>query len=131
MGGGSGELFVPYFFCAVRLGKEETEPIPKKRTVKTEKKRNEIIEMRDREIKRRSNREQLQSVWETASQEQNGGTHRVEECLQVGKYIGLCLDAGMVMLEMDQVTFEAAEEIFSHGVVIGIAPAGGSIPNSV
>ena len=50
------------------------------------------------------------------------GTHRVEECLQVGKYIGLCLDAGMVMLEMDQVTFEAAEEIFSHGVVIGIAP---------
>ena len=72
MGGGSGELFVPCFFCAVRLGKEETEPIPKKRTVKTEKKRNEIIEMRDREIKRRRYREQLQSVWETASQEQNG-----------------------------------------------------------
>ena len=50
------------------------------------------------------------------------GTHRVEECLQVGKYIGLCLDAGMVMLEMDQVTFEAAEEIFSHGVVIENIP---------
>lgn len=72
MGGGSGELFVPYFFCAVRLGKEETEPIPKKRTVKTEKKRNEIIEMRDREIKRRRYREKPQSERETASRGQNG-----------------------------------------------------------
>ena len=40
------------------------------------------------------------------------GTHRVVEGLQVGKYVGLSLAAGVVMLEMDQLTFEAAEEIF-------------------
>ena len=47
-------------------------PFPKKRTVKTEKKRNEIVEMRDREIKRRRYREKPQSERETASRGQNG-----------------------------------------------------------
>lgn len=58
------------------------------------------------------------------------GTHRVVEGLQVGKYVGLSLAAGVVMLEMDQLTFEAAEEIFGHGVVVGIAPAGHALADA-
>lgn len=60
---------------AVREGRLDTgpgAPFPKKRTVKTEKKRNEIVEMRDREIKRRRYREKPQSERETASRGQNG-----------------------------------------------------------
>ena len=38
------------------------------------------------------------------------GTHGVEKCLEIGKYINPRLGAGEVLLEMDQVTFEATEK---------------------
>ena len=47
------------------------------------------------------------------------------------KYVGLRLNVGEVLLEMDQLTFETAEEIFGHGVVVGIAPAGHALADTV
>ena len=46
------------------------------------------------------------------------------------KYVGLRLNVGEVLLEMDQLTFETAEEIFGHGVVVGIAPAGHALADT-
>ena len=56
---------------------------------------------------------------------------RVIEGLQVGEYIGLCTGLGGILFEMDQLALETAEEIFYHGVVVGIALAGHALPNSI
>lgn len=56
---------------------------------------------------------------------------RVIEGLQVGEYIGLCTGPGGILFEMDQLALETAEEIFCHGVVVGIALAGHALPNSI
>lgn len=59
------------------------------------------------------------------------GTDGVVESLYVGKYV--CLGAGLcgVVLEVDQLTLEAAEEIFCHGVIAGGALAGHALPDSI
>ena len=58
-------------------------------------------------------------------------TYRVVEGLQIGEYV--CLGAGPcgVVVEMDQLALEAAEEIFCHGVVVRIALAGHALPDSI
>lgn len=48
----------------------------------------------------------------------------VVEGLHIGEYISLGAGPGGVVLEVDQLAFEAAEEIFCHSVVIGITLAG-------
>ena len=52
------------------------------------------------------------------------GTQGVVEALNVGEYVSLRQGTSGVMLEVDQLTFEATEEIFGHGVIVGIAPTG-------
>ena len=41
----------------------------------------------------------------------------------VGKDVGLCLLAGLVILEVDMFTFEGAKETFHRGIVITVASA--------
>ena len=55
----------------------------------------------------------------------------IVECLYVSKYIRLGVGPGGIVLEVDQLALEAAEEIFCHGVVIGIAFAGHALPDSI
>ena len=55
----------------------------------------------------------------------------IVECLYVGEYIRLGAGSGGIVLEMDQLTLEAAEEIFCHGVVVGLALAGHALPDSI
>ena len=59
------------------------------------------------------------------------GTQGIVEALNVGKYVSLRQGTSGVVLEMDQLTFEATEEIFGHGVIIGIAPAGHALSDAV
>ena len=59
------------------------------------------------------------------------GDASIIEALDVGKHVGLRLGAGGVMREMDQLTFKAAEEIFGHGVVVGITPAGHALTDAI
>lgn len=54
----------------------------------------------------------------------------VVEGLQVSEYIILGGGPGGVVLEMNQLAFEAAEEILCHGVVVGIALAGHALLDS-
>ena len=55
----------------------------------------------------------------------------VVEGLYVGEYIRLGAGSGGIVLEVDQLTLEAAEEIFCHGVVVGLALAGHALPDSI
>ena len=58
-------------------------------------------------------------------------TQGVVEALDVCKYVGLGHGTGGVAREVDQLTFQAAEEIFGHGVVVGVAPAGHALADAV
>lgn len=55
----------------------------------------------------------------------------VVEGLQIGEYISLGAGPGGVVLEVDEFALEAAEEIFCHGIVVGIALAGHALPDSI
>ena len=55
----------------------------------------------------------------------------VVEGLHVGEYISLGGGPGGVVLEVDQLALEAAEEILCHGVVVGIALAGHALLDSI
>ena len=55
----------------------------------------------------------------------------IVECLYVSEDIRLGAGPGGIVLEVDQLAFEAAEEIFCHGVVIGIALAGHTLLDSI
>ena len=52
------------------------------------------------------------------------GADGVVKGFEIGKDIVLCSYPCRIMLEVDQLTLEAAEEIFRHGIVVGIAFAG-------
>lgn len=52
------------------------------------------------------------------------GTQRVIKALDIPEDVRLGLSAGGVVVEMDELALEAAEEILSCGVVVGIALAG-------
>ncbi len=58
-------------------------------------------------------------------------TYRVVESLQISKHIVAGRGSGWVLLEVDQLTFETAEEVFSHGVVVRNAPAGHALAYAV
>ena len=49
------------------------------------------------------------------------GTDGIVICFDVGENIRLCLCAGLVMLVVNKLVFEAAEEILGDGIVIRIA----------
>ena len=55
----------------------------------------------------------------------------IVECLYVGEYIRLGTGSGGIVLEVNQLTLETAEEIFCHSVVVGIALAGHALPDSI
>ena len=59
------------------------------------------------------------------------GTQGVVEALNVCKHVSLCFGAGGIVLEVDQLTLETAKEIFSHGIVVGITPAGHALADAV
>ena len=56
---------------------------------------------------------------------------RVVEGFHVGEYVSLGAGPGGVVLEVDQLAFEAAEEIFCHSVVVRITLAGHALPDSI
>ena len=58
-------------------------------------------------------------------------TNGVVKGFEVGKYIVLCSCPCRIVLEVDQLTLEAAEEVLRNGVVIGIAAAGHALPDAV
>lgn len=58
-------------------------------------------------------------------------TDSVVEGLQIGKHIVLSRCSRRVLLDMDQLAFETAEEIFGHGVVVGVTPAGHALADAV
>ena len=55
----------------------------------------------------------------------------IVECLYVSEDIRLGAGPGGIVLEVDQLALEAAEEIFCHGVVVGIALAGHALLDSI
>ena len=59
------------------------------------------------------------------------GADGVVESFEIGKHIVLCSSPGWVVLEMDQLTLEAAEEVLRNGIVIRVAAAGHALPNAV
>ena len=58
-------------------------------------------------------------------------TNGVVKGFEVGKYIVLCCSPCGVVLEVDQFTLEAAEEVLRNGVVIGVTAAGHALPDAV
>ena len=59
------------------------------------------------------------------------GADGVVKGFEIGKDIVLCSCPCRIVLEVDQLTLEAAEEVFRNGVVIGIAAAGHALPDAV
>lgn len=55
----------------------------------------------------------------------------IVEGIHAGEYISLGVGPGGVVVEVDQFSLGAAEEIFCHGVGIGIALAGHARPDSI
>ena len=58
-------------------------------------------------------------------------TYGVVKALNVGKYIILSRGAGRIVRQVDQLTLEAGEEIFGHGIVVRIAPAGHALSDAI
>ena len=59
------------------------------------------------------------------------GADGVVENFEIGKHIVLCSSPGRVVLEVDQLTLEAAEEVLRNGVVIRVAAAGHTLPDAI
>ena len=59
------------------------------------------------------------------------GTDGVVEGFEISKHIVLCCSPCGVVLEVDQLTLEAAEEVLRNGVVIRVAAAGHALPDTV
>ena len=59
------------------------------------------------------------------------GADGVVEGFEIIKHIVLCCSPCGVVLEVDQFTLEAAEEVLRNGVVIRIAAAGHTLPDAV
>ncbi len=51
--------------------------------------------------------------------------------LYIGEYIGLGADPSGIVLEVDKLALETAEEIFRYSVVIGIALVGHALVDSI
>ena len=59
------------------------------------------------------------------------GADGVVENFEIGKHIVLCSSPGRVVLEVDQLTLKAAEEVLRNGVVIRVAAAGHALPDAI
>ena len=55
----------------------------------------------------------------------------VVEGFEIGKDIVLCSCPCRIVLEVDQFTLEAAEEVLRNGVVIRVAAAGHTLPDAI
>ena len=59
------------------------------------------------------------------------GADGVVKGFEIGKDIVLCSCPCRIVLEVDQLTLEAAEEVLRNGVVIRVAAAGHALPDAV
>ena len=59
------------------------------------------------------------------------GADGVVKGFEIGKDIVLCSCPCRIVLEVDQLTLEAAEEVFRNGVVIRVAAAGHALPDTI
>ena len=59
------------------------------------------------------------------------GADGVVKGFEIGKDIVLCSCPCRIVLEVDQFTLEAAEEVLRNSVVIGVAAAGHALPDAV
>ena len=59
------------------------------------------------------------------------GADGIVKGFEIGKYVVLCRCPCRIVLEVDQLTRKAAEEVLRNGVVIGVAAAGHALPDAV
>ena len=59
------------------------------------------------------------------------GADGVVKGFEIGKDIVLCSCPCRIVLEVDQLTLEATEEVLPNGVVIGVTAAGHALPDAV
>ena len=59
------------------------------------------------------------------------GADGIVKDFEIGKYVVLCSCPCRIVLEVDQFTLEAAEEVLRNGVVIGIDATGHALPDAV
>ena len=59
------------------------------------------------------------------------GADGVVKGFEIGKDIVLCSFPCRIVLEVDQFTLEAAEEVLRNGVVIRVAAAGHTLPDAI
>ena len=59
------------------------------------------------------------------------GADGVVKGFEIGKDIVLCSFPCRIVLEVDQFTLEAAEEVLRNGVVIRVAAAGHALPDAI
>ena len=59
------------------------------------------------------------------------GADGVVKGFEIGKDIVLCSCPCRIVLEVDQLTLEAAEEVLRNSVVIGVAAAGHTLPDTI
>ena len=58
------------------------------------------------------------------------GADGIVKGFEIGKYVVLSSCPCRIVLEVDQLALEAAEEVLRNGVVIGIAAAGHALPDA-
>ena len=59
------------------------------------------------------------------------GADGIVKDFEIGKYVVLCSCPCRIVLEVDQLTLKAAEEVLRNSVVIGVAAAGHSLPDAI
>ena len=59
------------------------------------------------------------------------GADGIVKGFEIGKYVVLCSCPCRIVLEVDQFTLEAAEEVLRNGVVIRVAAAGHALSDAV
>ena len=55
---------------------------------------------------------------------------RIVKGLDIGENIRLSSTAGVIPAQVNQFTFETAEKVFRHSVVVGVAFAGHALPDA-
>ena len=55
---------------------------------------------------------------------------RIVKGLDIGENIRLSSTAGAILAQVDPFTFEAAEKVLRHSVVVGVAFAGHALPDA-
>lgn len=55
----------------------------------------------------------------------------VVEGLQIGKNVCVRSCARGILLQVDELAFQTAEDVLGNGVAVGIAPAGHALPDAI